>query len=62
VNALDRQISLSCPSLPPFLHQVSISRLAVQKAAVGLLIARHEDDVSVHVADHKERLDVIILS
>jgi glycogen debranching enzyme len=61
VNTLDRQISLSRPSLPPFLHQVSISGLAVQDAIVDLLIVRHEDDVSVHVADQKGRLDVVVL-
>ena len=61
VNALDRKITLHRPSLPPFLHQVSISCLAVQDATVDLIIVRHEDDISVHVADQKGKLDVVVL-
>jgi glycogen debranching enzyme len=61
VNALDRQISLCRPSLPPFLHQVSISGLAFQDAAADLLVVRHEEDIRVHGADQKGRLEVVVL-
>ena len=61
VNAIDRQITLSRPALPPFLHQVSISGLAVQDAKVDIVIVRHGEDISVHVADQKGKLDVVVL-
>ena len=61
VNAMERQVSLFRPSLPPFLRQVAISGLALQDAAVDLLIVQHGEDISVHVLDQKGRLGVVVL-
>jgi glycogen debranching enzyme len=60
VNALERKISFSHPSLPPFLADVKILNLLVGDAAADVQVVRHEHDISVNVLRQEGQLDVVV--
>jgi glycogen debranching enzyme len=53
------QISFSYPLLPPFLREVSINNLRVGEAAVDLFIRHHAQDVSVHIARRRGKVEIL---
>ena len=60
-NALERKISFTHPSLPPFLTEVRIVNLTVRDAAADVMVVRHEHDISVNVLRQKGQLEVVVL-
>jgi len=61
VNALEGQISLARPLLPPFLERVKISNLNVGHAVVDFLVVRHEHDISINVLQQTGHIEVVVL-
>jgi hypothetical protein len=60
VGALERQVWLLEPRLPPFVPELRITNLEVAGATVDLLLVRRGDDVGVNVLRRAGDLSVVV--
>jgi hypothetical protein len=58
---LERRIVFVRPSVPAFLSEVRISKLALPDAVADLLVVRDGDDISVQVLRQEGNLEVEVL-
>jgi glycogen debranching enzyme len=61
IDAVESRISLTRPCLPSFLSRAHIRNLQVGDASVDLLVARHQEDVTVRVLRRTAEVDVAVL-
>ncbi len=60
IDALERQVSLHQPPLPPFIPELRITNLEVGSAVLDLHLARHGNDVGVDVLRRTGEAEVVV--
>jgi len=61
IDAMKKRITLTRPTLPPFLNHVRINEVSVGDASVDLLLFRSNESVAVTVERREGDIDVIVL-
>jgi glycogen debranching enzyme len=61
VNAVRGEIDFDDPILPPFLHEVNVRGLCVDKAVLDLHLIRHGNDVGIHVTRKEGEARVVMV-
>ena len=61
VRAMQKQVCLRHPILPPFLREVEIRNLGVEDASLDLILRRHDTGVGIQVLRRTGKLEVITI-